>query len=59
MARLIGEGRSNADIARALVISQRTAASHVGNILAKLGFASRAQVAGWVAGQDVHTPLAG
>jgi DNA-binding CsgD family transcriptional regulator len=32
-------------------ISQRTAGSHVGNILRKLGFASRAQLAAWAARQ--------
>jgi DNA-binding NarL/FixJ family response regulator len=30
------------------VISERTAAHHVGNILSKLGLASRAQVRGWL-----------
>jgi DNA-binding NarL/FixJ family response regulator len=30
-----------------LVIAQRTAESHVENILAKLGFTSRAQIASW------------
>ena len=49
MARLIGGGRSNKEIAAALVISQRTAENHVAHILIKLGFTSRAQVAAWVA----------
>ena len=49
VARLIAAGRSNKDIAAALVISQRTAENHVEHILAKLGFTSRAQVAAWVA----------
>ncbi len=38
-------GRSNKEIAAALVISQRTAEGHVERILTKLGFTSRAQVA--------------
>lgn len=40
--RLVVEGRSNPDIADALLISRKTAASHVANILAKLGVESRA-----------------
>jgi DNA-binding NarL/FixJ family response regulator len=49
VARLIAVGRSNKDIAAALVISQRTAENHVEHILTKLGFTSRAQVAAWAA----------
>jgi len=48
---LIASGRSNKEIAAELVISPATAARHVANILAKLGFTSRAQVAAWAAGQ--------
>jgi predicted ATPase/DNA-binding CsgD family transcriptional regulator len=44
---LIAAGCSNKDIARELVISPATAARHVANILAKLGFATRAQIAAW------------
>ena len=44
---LIAEGRSNRGIAEELVISPATAARHVANILLKLGFSSRAQVAAW------------
>jgi len=32
-----------------LVIARRTAETHVENILAKLGFTSRAQIAAWLA----------
>ena len=49
VARLVAGGRSNKEIAAALVISQRTAENHVEHILTKLGFTSRAQVAAWVA----------
>ena len=49
VARLIAGGRSNKEIAAALVIAQRTAEGHVERILTKLGFTSRAQVAAWVA----------
>ncbi len=47
VADLIAQGMSNKDIATTLVISQRTAESHVEHILTKLGFTSRAQVAAW------------
>jgi DNA-binding CsgD family transcriptional regulator len=47
VAALIGQGRSNREIAEALVLSERTVATHVGNILAKLAFTSRAQIAVW------------
>jgi non-specific serine/threonine protein kinase len=44
---LLARGLSNPQIADELVISPRTAQRHVENILAKLGFGSRAQVAAW------------
>ncbi|MFC9972814.1 ATP-binding protein [Spirillospora sp. NPDC127200] len=48
IAGLVAEGLSNRQIAERLVISKRTVDSHVEHILAKLGYTSRAQVAGWV-----------
>ncbi|WP_284988103.1 MULTISPECIES: ATP-binding protein [unclassified Arthrobacter] len=51
VARLVGEGLSNRSIAQTLVISPRTVDGHVENILGKLGFNSRAQIAAWEAGQ--------
>jgi DNA-binding NarL/FixJ family response regulator len=47
---LIARGYSNKGIADELVISPATAARHVANILSKLGFTSRAQIAAWAAG---------
>ncbi|WP_345524773.1 ATP-binding protein [Nocardioides endophyticus] len=47
IAELIAEGLSNKAIAETLVISPRTAGSHVAHILAKLDFSSRAQIATW------------
>jgi predicted ATPase/DNA-binding CsgD family transcriptional regulator len=52
VAALIAEGLSNREIAARLVVAQRTAEGHVENILAKLGFTSRSQVAGWLAAQS-------
>jgi DNA-binding CsgD family transcriptional regulator/tetratricopeptide (TPR) repeat protein len=49
VAGLIGAGKSNAAIGEALVISERTVETHVTNILGKLGFASRSQIAAWAA----------
>jgi DNA-binding NarL/FixJ family response regulator len=42
---LVAQGLSNQQIADALVISERTARTHVSNILGKLGVASRTQAA--------------
>jgi DNA-binding CsgD family transcriptional regulator/tetratricopeptide (TPR) repeat protein len=47
VAGLVAEGKSNREIAETLVLSERTVENHVGNILMKLGFDSRAQVAVW------------
>jgi DNA-binding NarL/FixJ family response regulator len=47
VADLITRGLSNREIAAALVISRRTAESHVEHILTKLGFTNRTQVAAW------------
>ena len=44
---LVGQGRSNRQIAGRLVITERTARTHVSNVLAKLGLASRTQAALW------------
>ncbi len=48
VAELVAQGLVNKEIARNLVISQRTAEAHVEHILVKLGFTSRAQIASWV-----------
>jgi predicted ATPase/DNA-binding CsgD family transcriptional regulator len=49
VARLVAEGLSNKQIGTRLFISERTVDSHVRSILNKLGFNSRAQIAGWMA----------
>ncbi len=48
VAGLVAEGLSNKQIAVQLFISERTVATHVGHILNKLGFNSRAQIATWI-----------
>ena len=52
VARLVTEGLSNKEIGARLFLSERTIESHVRNILTKLGFTTRTQVAGWMAVQD-------
>ncbi len=51
IAGLLSEGNTNKDIAGTLVISPRTVDGHVENILSKLGFTSRTQIAAWYVGQ--------
>ena len=45
--RLLAAGHANKEIAGRLVISERTARTHVSNVLRKLGLASRTQAALW------------
>ena len=47
VAALVSEGLSNRQIAERLVITERSAESHVERIRARLGFRSRAQIAAW------------
>ena len=52
VAQLIVQGLTNKQIATTLVIAPRTAEYHVENILTKLGFTSRTQIATWAAAQE-------
>ena len=47
VAALVAEGLTNRQIARTLVISERTAQNHVQHILTKLSLATRRDVAAW------------
>jgi DNA-binding CsgD family transcriptional regulator len=53
IAGMIARGMTNKQIARDLFIAQRTAESHVENILTRLGFTRRAQIAAWYASRRV------
>jgi DNA-binding CsgD family transcriptional regulator len=57
VAGLIAEGLTNGQLAERLFISPKTAAVHVSNILAKLGLASRAEIAAWAVRREL--PIAG
>src|SRR5262249_8422101 len=47
VAALIGQGKTNAEIAELLIVSKRTAETYVSNVLSKLGLTSRSQIALW------------
>ena len=59
IAELVASGRSNKAIADELSISHTTAARHVANIMAKLGFNSRTQIAAWIANRAQRPGQAG
>jgi DNA-binding CsgD family transcriptional regulator len=56
VAELVGQGLTNREIARRLVLSERTAQNHVQHILTKLGLANRSQVAVWVNSRKLSMP---
>jgi pimeloyl-ACP methyl ester carboxylesterase/DNA-binding CsgD family transcriptional regulator len=49
---LLARGRTNREIADALIISERTVENHVSNVLGKLSLETRAQVAIWALRRD-------
>jgi DNA-binding CsgD family transcriptional regulator len=55
IARLVADGLSNKAIAKELVVSPATVARHVANIMGKLGFHTRAQIAAWTADRGPRT----
>jgi DNA-binding CsgD family transcriptional regulator len=56
IARLVAVGRSNREIADALVITEGTVEVHVKHILSKLGLQSRTQVAPWLGDHRSEKP---
>ena len=54
VASKVAEGLSNAEVARVLYISPKTAAVHVSNILTKLDATNRAEIAAWYVRQQVN-----
>lgn len=50
---LICQGQSNQEIAQTLVISVHTVETHVGNLLGKLGVASRAEAVVWATKSEI------
>ena len=55
---LVAQGKANKEIAAELVISERTARTHVSNILSKLGLTSRTQAALWAVREGLAPPPA-
>jgi len=47
VAALIAQGKASREIAEILVVNSRTIEKHIENMLSKLGFTSRAQIAVW------------
>ena len=56
VAELIAQGLTDREIAARLVISPRTAESHVQQILTRLGFRSRAEIAAWTTARQRQPP---
>jgi non-specific serine/threonine protein kinase len=56
VAVLVARGCTNREIARELVLSERTVDSHVRNIMGKLEINTRAQIAAWAVRQGLGGP---
>jgi non-specific serine/threonine protein kinase len=52
VAQQVALGRSNREIADALIVGKRTVEPHVAHIMSKLGLSSRRQIANWLAEHD-------
>ena len=59
VAALIAHGLTNREIATRMVITERTAESHVQHILEKLGVNSRGRIAAWAVEHGLHIPSQG
>jgi non-specific serine/threonine protein kinase len=55
-AALVAQGKSNREIARNLVVSERTVGAHISNILSKLEFTSRTQIVTWAIEKGLAKP---
>jgi DNA-binding CsgD family transcriptional regulator/tetratricopeptide (TPR) repeat protein len=53
---LVAQGKSNREIADTLVVAERTVETHVSNILGKLGFSRRGQIAAWAVAHGLVSP---
>ncbi|MDA8189392.1 MAG: response regulator transcription factor [Dehalococcoidales bacterium] len=53
--QLVAKGKSNKEIAYALNVTERTIEFHVGNILSKLGVASRVEAAMWARDRGIDS----
>lgn len=53
VAALIAQGKTSRALAAALTVSERTVEGHVANILSKLGFSARTQIAAWAVEQGL------
>jgi DNA-binding CsgD family transcriptional regulator len=56
VAALIAQGKSNREIAQALIITVRTVEAHITRILDKLGLKSRAAIAAWMVAKGLAQP---
>lgn len=54
IARLVGDGRSNREIAELLLLSPKTVERHLTNVLAKLGLRNRTEVAALIGSRVVR-----
>jgi pimeloyl-ACP methyl ester carboxylesterase/DNA-binding CsgD family transcriptional regulator len=59
VAGLVAQGKSNREIAENLSISVATVERHVANILNKLGYHSRTQIATWAVMHELHHGASG
>ncbi len=55
VVRLVAQGKSNGEIADALVVSKRTVETHINNILYKLNLTSRTQLVVWAVESGLAT----
>jgi DNA-binding CsgD family transcriptional regulator len=58
VAVLITHGLTNSSIADQMMLSERTVTTHISNILSKLGYTSRTQIAAWAVEKGLVSPSA-